>query len=211
MLASWVQLMPTNPRCRVDPPVAPTKSARRPAEACEVGFSARAIVDAGSMCPVVSVKRSGGADFVKEMEKRSTAPAFAAISTCHATLTGHDIRSITIGNGKAIPMPEVSSRGMDPAKLVVLGDTGCRANCDRSTWAFGSVAQRASQELAKESGVVIHVGDFQYKSPDDWPAWRNYFFEPAQSLLAAAPWIMVRGNRELLQRAWSLGVQPILH
>jgi len=33
-----------------------------------------------------------------------------------------------------------------------------------------------------------------------WPSWRADFFDPAAPLLAAAPWIMVRGNHELCRR-----------
>jgi hypothetical protein len=62
----------------------------------------------------------------------------------------------------------------------------------------------------------VHVGDYIYREspcpPDDkgcagspfgdnWPTWQADFFAPAASLLAAAPWIMVRGNHEACERA----------
>jgi Calcineurin-like phosphoesterase len=37
--------------------------------------------------------------------------------------------------------------------------------------------------------------------PDGWEAWRADFFAPAAPLLAAAPWVMTRGNHELCSRA----------
>ena len=58
---------------------------------------------------------------------------------------------------------------------------------------------------------MIHVGDYLYRvapcpagnagcagTPygDNWPAWKADFFAPASPLLAAAPWVFVRGNHE---------------
>jgi len=36
---------------------------------------------------------------------------------------------------------------------------------------------------------------------DAWPAWRDDFFVPAADLLAAAPWVLARGNHELCSHA----------
>jgi len=38
-------------------------------------------------------------------------------------------------------------------------------------------------------------------SPDAWKPWQEDFFEPARSLLHAAPWVFARGNHELCSRA----------
>jgi Calcineurin-like phosphoesterase len=69
---------------------------------------------------------------------------------------------------------------------------------------------------AAHSDLVIHVGDYVYRevrcpagntdcsnSPYGygWEAWNVDFFEPSASLLAVAPWIMVRGNHETCDRA----------
>ena len=35
----------------------------------------------------------------------------------------------------------------------------------------------------------------------DWKIWNGDFFEPSRALFAAAPWIMVRGNHEICDRA----------
>jgi predicted phosphodiesterase len=104
-------------------------------------------------------------------------------------------------------------------RVVVIGDTGCRLegraiqDCGNPiAWPFGTIAARAA---AKRPDLVIHLGDYYYRvsacpagragcagSPhgDNWPSWRTDFFDPAAPLLAAAPWLMVRGNHELCKR-----------
>jgi hypothetical protein len=104
--------------------------------------------------------------------------------------------------------------------VVVIGDTGCRMTfyaqqgCnDPGDWPFARVARLAAQAAPD---LVIHVGDYLYRefacpdsepacagSPwgDRWPAWREDFFAPAQPLLAAAPWVALRGNHENCARA----------
>jgi predicted phosphodiesterase len=100
-------------------------------------------------------------------------------------------------------------------RIVVIGDTGCRLkgdfvqDCnDPVAWPFAAIAARAATE---KPDLVIHVGDYFYRetpcpaarpgcagSPygDAWAAWKADFFDPAAPLLAAAPWIAVRGNHE---------------
>ena len=107
-----------------------------------------------------------------------------------------------------------------PRRILVLGDTGCRLkgqaiqNCNNPRdWPFGSVAAAAA---GLKPDLVIHLGDYQYReSPcppgnqgcagtpygDNWPAWNADFFAPAAPLLAAAPWIFVRGNHETCDRS----------
>jgi hypothetical protein len=104
-------------------------------------------------------------------------------------------------------------------RIVVIGDTGCRLkgdtvqDCnDPVKWPFATVARLAA---ARRPDLVIHVGDYHYRespcpagragcagSPygDNWPAWQRDFFSPAAPLLAAAPWVLVRGNHELCNR-----------
>ena len=63
---------------------------------------------------------------------------------------------------------------------------------------------------------MIHVGDYNYREDAvpgrqcglcrqslgyGWDAWNADFFAPAAPLLAAAPWVMVRGNHEDCVRA----------
>src|SRR5262249_2948694 len=74
--------------------------------------------------------------------------------------------------------------------------------------------------------LVLHVGDYQYREnqcPADiagcqnspwgygWDTWDADLFTPAAKLLAAAPWIMVRGNHEECARAgqgWDRFLDP---
>lgn len=113
----------------------------------------------------------------------------------------------------------------DPRTIVVIGDTGCRIsvpedgskkariqNCS-TDWPFSSVAGQAAES---KPDLVIHVGDYLYRespcpdpsacggspSGDRWETWDADFFAPAAKLLAAAPWIFVRGNHEDCERAW---------
>jgi len=110
----------------------------------------------------------------------------------------------------------------EPRRIVVIGDTGCRIKAsdnafqacnDREQWPFAAVAAAAAATLPD---LVIHVGDYHYRenacpagnadcanSPwgYGWDAWDADFFTAARPLLAAAPWIFVRGNHESCNRA----------
>ncbi|MEP6968443.1 MAG: metallophosphoesterase, partial [Pseudomonadota bacterium] len=106
-----------------------------------------------------------------------------------------------------------------PDRLVILGDSGCRLkgaavqHCNDPTgWPFARVAALAA---ARRPDLVIHVGDYYYRetpcpareaacagSPfgDRWATWKAELFDPAQPLLAAAPWVFARGNHEDCKR-----------
>jgi hypothetical protein len=122
------------------------------------------------------------------------------------------------GHPAALPVPLPN-----PSRIVVLGDTGCLGeqaqNCGRD-WFFGDIARFAA---ARQPDLVIHIGDYNYRGTncaafdgcctynpvscgfancgDTWAMWQLDFFAPAAPLLAAAPWVMVRGNHELCGRA----------
>jgi hypothetical protein len=107
-------------------------------------------------------------------------------------------------------------------RIVVIGDTGCRIKAadnavqacnDPKAYPFAMVAEMAAKW---KPDIVLHVGDYLYREnpcPDGsagcqgspWgyglDAWRADFLDPAKPLLAAAPWIMVRGNHESCNRA----------
>lgn len=111
----------------------------------------------------------------------------------------------------------------EPRRVVVFGDSGCLGgdaqDCGRD-WPFADVARLAA---ARRPDLVIHVGDYNYRGTncvaydacctydpdtcgfpdcgDGWATWRDDFFAPAAPLLAAAPWVMTRGNHELCSRA----------
>jgi hypothetical protein len=112
--------------------------------------------------------------------------------------------------------------------LVILGDTGCSPkdqSCEDG-WPFAELAAAAADD---RPDLVIHVGDFDYRGtpsrggegeprvyngciPGDdgyyvslahlstWETWRDDLIAPAQPLLDAAPWVVVRGNHELCSR-----------
>jgi calcineurin-like phosphoesterase family protein len=110
------------------------------------------------------------------------------------------------------PMPQIAAM---PKRIMVFGDTGCRikgtavqACNDPKAWPFAAIAAEAA---ALKPDLVIHVGDYLYRespcpdgnagcagSPygDNWASWSADFFTPAAPLLAAAPWVIVRGNHE---------------
>ena len=87
-------------------------------------------------------------------------------------------------------------------------------DCNSSKqWPFKAVADAAA---ASKPDLIIHVGDYIYReaacprdkrkdcggSPwgDNWATWEADFFSPGTKLLAAAPWIFVRGNHEICKR-----------
>ena len=119
--------------------------------------------------------------------------------------------------GQDVPAPHAQIK-----RIVLIGDTGCRMKAsenafqacnDSVKWPFAQVAQSAA---ALQPDLVIHVGDIHYReSPcpagnagcanSPWgygfDAWQADLFVPAKPLLAAAPWVFVRGNHESCSRA----------
>jgi hypothetical protein len=117
--------------------------------------------------------------------------------------------------GRVLPLPRPN-----PERILIFGDTGCRIEGDEklqdcnnpAKWPFPRIAAAAA---TTRPDLVIHVGDYHYREtpcPADkgcagspwgygFDAWNADFFEPAAPLLAAAPWLMVRGNHEDCVRA----------
>jgi hypothetical protein len=142
-------------------------------------------------------------------------PSAFPVRVCDMNVARDASRAIVAG--RSLPLPT-----HEPKRIVVLGDTGCRikdsddtfqACNDRERWPFAAVAAAAAAMLPD---LVIHVGDYHYRenacpagnadcahSPwgYGWDAWDADFFAPARPLLAAAPWIFVRGNHESCDRA----------
>jgi len=106
-------------------------------------------------------------------------------------------------------------------RVVIVGDTGCRISIgnvyqacgDPTQWPFPVISSAAA---AMQPDLVLHVGDYEYRDNPCPPgntacagqpwgygsdAWVADFFAPAAPLLAAAPWVMVRGNHEVCNRA----------
>ncbi|KQQ97360.1 metallophosphoesterase [Massilia sp. Leaf139] len=140
-------------------------------------------------------------------------PPSSAVLACEAPVAAGSVTASVAGI--ALPIPKA-----EPKRIVVIGDTGCRLkgkeiqDCnDASQFPFARVAARAA---AFEPDLVIHVGDYHYREdpcPADRPgcagspygygydAWAADFFTPARKLLAAAPWVLARGNHENCSRA----------
>lgn len=120
-------------------------------------------------------------------------------------------------------------------RILILGDTGCRLkgsniqDCnDARAWPFPSIARLAA---ARRPDLIIHLGDYYYRetacpageagcagSPhgDAEASWDADFLQPAAPLLAAAPWVFVRGNHESCARGahgwfrmFDAGPQPL--
>ena len=171
-------------------------------------LSVRAVVARGSACPVVATADAA----VAAMARRGAASAAFPVEVCEARLPLATARIAL--DGAALPAAAAAVK-----RIVVLGDTGCRLegravqDCgDPDLWPFPAIAKAAA---ARRPDLVIHVGDYYYResacpagragcagSPygDNWPTWRADFFDAATPLLAAAPWVVVRGNHELCKR-----------
>ncbi|MBV8888192.1 MAG: metallophosphoesterase [Alphaproteobacteria bacterium] len=170
-------------------------------------LSLRALIPSDAACP-----RATAADETVSMQPRPAGDANFPVTLCEARLPATS-RSIAV-DGAPLPTLPAAIR-----RIVVIGDTGCRLegraiqDCnDPAAWPFPALARLAA---ARKPDLVIHVGDYYYResacpagragcagSPygDDWAAWQADFFAPAAPLLAAAPWVTVRGNHELCRR-----------
>jgi Calcineurin-like phosphoesterase len=175
--------------------------------ASDGGLDVRAIVAPGMPCPEVKIDEAALA-----VDSPANADANYPLRVCiaHTSITA---RRITV-DGVSVP-----TLPADIKRIVVIGDTGCRLkgdfvqDCnDPVQWPFARVAHLAA---ARHPDLVIHVGDYHYRetpcptsrpgcagSPhgDNWAVWQKDFFDPAAPLLAAAPWVLVRGNHELCSR-----------
>lgn len=161
-------------------------------------IEARFVTDQAT-CPPVTID---GRD-MPTSERAPPSPGFPA-RVCSILLPGQT-RSALL-DSQALPLPKTA-----PQRLIVVGDTGCRDDerqtCDLVSWPWRQVAVSAA---AMKPDLVIHVGDYYYRDRpcadgrpacDKWPLWDEDFFAPARPLLAAAPWVMVRGNHEECTRA----------
>jgi len=164
-------------------------------------------VAVGPTCPDVSVD---GADY--RMAVRAAPDANFPQNLCAITLPSGARRAVF--QGEAIPLPKPA-----PTRIVIIGDTGCRilnkniqACNDPEQWPFATIAREAA---GLNPDLVIHVGDYDYReSPcpegntgcagvvwgDNWASWKADVFDPAAPLLAAAPFVFVRGNHEECSR-----------
>jgi hypothetical protein len=148
------------------------------------------------------------------MTSGNSKPSTFTTTTCEFNLPSGAL-SATVA-GIKLPLPKAVVN-----RVVILGDTGCRVsignvyqNCsDPTIWPFSVIASAAA---AMQPDLVLHVGDYQYRDNPCPPGntacagtpwgygsdtWMADLFTPAAPLLAAAPWVMVRGNHETCNRA----------
>ena len=185
---------------------------------------ARAIVNS-TTCPAIDIDGAAEPMAVRAparllpLRAGQAKPSDFPVTVCERALPA-GVRRAAIG-ARALPLPKPA-----PSRIVVLGDTGCRLYANRNfqffqpcntqaLWPFRSVAAAAAA-AATGPDLVIHVGDYHYREsacpPENdgckgspwgygFDAWDADFFDPARPLLAAAPWIVVRGNHETCDRA----------
>lgn len=174
---------------------------------------ARVVVNQASDCPALEFDGA-----IHPMTPRSPVPN-GLKPACELTIPPGTRRAVarTSTWNQTLALPR-----NDPARVIVLGDTGCRIkgarvqDCnDPAQWPFAQVAAEAA---AAKADLVIHVGDYLYREDpcpadkqkecagtpagDTWNAWNADFFAPAAKLLAAAPWAFSRGNHEDCKRSW---------
>jgi hypothetical protein len=142
-------------------------------------------------------------------------PSAFPVLTCEFSLPVNAVNAMV--SGVALRLPKAG-----PKRIVVLGDTGCRMKAvdnawqrclDEEAWPFRPISELAA---AMTPDLVVHIGDFHYREnacPPDvagcmgspwgygWDTWQADLFEPAAKLLAAAPWVVARGNHEECRRA----------
>ncbi len=208
-LARWVQVVPTKDSRCVLHVGGEIKKDGGETKACPAEFSVRAVLASGDRCSDVSIKYagSGWAPMVKRsFEFQIGFLGFRTIRVCEKRISiGADRRIIKFSDKKRI---EVSGgwgtyQSDGPSRIIILGDTGCRdrlnddtqdsQTCDGKNWPFKQIAAASAGD---DPDLILHVGDYMYIDVDDWSAWQAAFFEPAEPLLEAAPWVMVRGNHE---------------
>lgn len=113
----------------------------------------------------------------------------------------------------AWPFPAMASAAAaNPPDLVVhVGDynyrgtpSGFQSTVNGQTvqqWYYDAGDGATPAEQCGIPGPYLSQNSTGNPEADAWPAWWADFFQPAQDLLAAAPWVFVRGNHELCSHA----------
>jgi len=195
ILATWVQVTPGADACA--PTLGDNDGRNVPPPAigqCRPKFSVRAVVNGADKCPSVAIYTEDTHTSVR-MEKREgySDKGLQGVTVCAAAAPSDTIR-VEFNAIVTISVTEYWSTNR-PQKIVLFGDTGCKSDqgCDNVNWPFAKIIRQATGE---KPGLVVHLGDYIYQGTDNWVTWKKYFFDPAKSLLEAAPWILVRGNHE---------------
>src|SRR5581483_5019202 len=169
------------------------------------------VITSADSCPSIEVD---GRALAMSVRAEPDPPLFPVL-TCELTLPA-GARAAALGP-RPLPLPPSG----EPARVAVVGDTGCRLetgdppqSCnDPVAWPFARVAT-AIADLAPD--VILHVGDYLYREspcPEgdggcagspfgyDWETIDADFFAPAEPLFRAAPLALTRGNHESCSRA----------
>lgn len=189
--------------------------------------SVRAIMRAGQACPTVESTKGKQPMQLRALPSAGESesgqpfnPSFNVVS-CEAEARGLGT-NVRVGDHK-LRLPVET-----PKRIVIVGDTGCNIKIDNKgggtlqdcrngdEWPWARVAASAA---TLQPDLVIHSGDYHYRERCDdparcaalraakvavsygWEGWNADFFTPAAPLLAAAPWVFVRGNHENCDRA----------
>lgn len=204
--------------------------------------SLRTIVAGATSCPTAQIdgvaqpmtrraSASTGAQ-AGALENRAFQPPFE-VSACELLLPPNTGSAVV--DGRSIPLAKAETR-----RIVILGDTGCRIKvpadgqadpiqdcASADAWPWQKIAAAAART---QPDLVVHVGDYHYREYCDdparcaplidkglvvsygWAGWNADFFTPAEPLLAAAPWVFVRGNHENCDRGgegWMRFLSPL--
>jgi hypothetical protein len=148
------------------------------------------------------------------MTSGNSKPSIFTNTSCEFLLPAGAVNATVAGI--KLPLPKATVN-----RVVILGDTGCRISIgnvyqacgDPTQWPFPVISAAAA---AMQPDLVLHVGDYHYRDNPCPPGntactgtpwgygsdvWMADLFTPAAPLLAAAPWVMVRGNHETCNRA----------
>ena len=185
---------------------------------------ARALTDAAS-CP--SLRWRGGSAVMRTRSQPATIPARTGGAQAEVKPAEFAQRSCEVAVPAGASELQIGRVSLPPPptqieRIVLVGDTGCRMkqsenafhDCnDPARWPFAAIARSAA---SLKPDLVIHVGDLHYREspcPPGRPGcagspwgygldtWEADFFRPAAPLVAAAPWLFVRGNHESCSRA----------
>jgi hypothetical protein len=181
------------------------------------------VVTPDTTCPSISINGVAQAMNLRigpatvPVRTSSATPVLASafpVTACELPIPAGTFSAVVLGQN--LPLPKTS-----PSRIVILGDTGCRlktgnpwqACSDETQWPFQRIADKAA---SMHPDLVLHVGDYHYRENQcpvgitgcqgspwsyGWDAWEADLFRPGASLMAAAPWVMVRGNHEECLRA----------
>jgi hypothetical protein len=201
LLARWVQLISPNAECGS---IAGRATGAEILGLCIPKLLVRAVLEGRGACEDVAFRP--GTHVALPMGPRSNPDPNAFPVTLSEAEADPGDKAVTFADGSRIAWDGLERLG----RVAVLGDTGCdttkgvRQDCyGAPSWPFREVALAATGIPHGSAGpdLVIHLGDYRYREggvgdSDNWDNWYQDFFKPAEPLLLAAPWVMLRGNHE---------------